>query len=57
MLQELDKKDGEILKAAIADVRKWPAKSLQKALKERGISLADNVISKHRSQICRCYKD
>ena len=57
LLQELDKKDGDILKAAIADVRKWPAKSLQRALKERGISLADNVISKHRSQICRCYKD
>jgi hypothetical protein len=57
LYQELDKKDAEILKSAIADVRKWPAKSLQRALKERGLSLADTVIAKHRSQICRCYKD
>jgi hypothetical protein len=57
LYSELDKKDAEILKAAIADVRKWPAKSLQKALKERGVSLADTVISKHRTQLCRCYKD
>jgi len=54
---ELDKKDAEILKAAVDDARKWPAKSLQKALQERGLSLADTVISKHRTQLCRCYKD
>jgi uncharacterized protein (DUF2141 family) len=57
LLSDLDKKDGEILQAAIDDARKWPAKSLQKALKERGVSLADTVISKHRTKLCRCYKD
>lgn len=55
--EELDKKDAQILSAALADVRKWPAKTLQKALKERGISLADTVISKHRQQLCRCFQD
>ena len=57
LLSDLDKKDAEILEAAIGDARKWPAKSLQKALKERGVSLADTVISKHRTKLCRCYKD
>lgn len=57
LLTDLEKKDAEILQAAIDDVRKWPAKSLQKALKERGLSLADTVISRHRAKICRCYKD
>ncbi len=57
LANDLDKKDAEIFQAAIADVRKWPAKSLQKALKERGVSLADTVISRHRTKLCRCYKD
>lgn len=55
--EQLDKKDLSIFMDAISDHRKWPAKSLQKALKERGISLADTVIAKHRQQICRCYQD
>lgn len=57
VLEELDKKDAQILVAALADVRKWPAKTLQKALKERGLSLADTIISKHRQQLCRCFQE
>ena len=53
----LDESDQEILLEAIIDERKWPAKSLSNALKARGISLADTVISKHRKRVCRCYAE
>lgn len=55
--QGLEKKDLEIFLAAINDSRKWSAKGLQRALKERGIVLADTVISRHRQKLCRCYQD
>ena len=54
---ELEKKDVEILLAAIADSRKWSAKGLQTALKARGVIIADTVITKHRQKLCRCYQD
>ena len=53
--EDLEKKDAEIFLAAIADSRKWSAKGLQKALKARGVVLADTVITKHRQKLCRCY--
>ena len=52
---QLDKKDSDILLDAVNSPDKWPAKTLQNALKERGIILADTVIAKHRQQHCRCF--
>ena len=52
---QLEKKDSAILLDAINSPDKWPAKTLQNALKERGIILADTVIAKHRQQLCRCF--
>ena len=57
VLSELDQADQEILDQAIADYRSWPAKTLQNALKERGLVLADTTITKHRKQLCACAKD
>jgi hypothetical protein len=57
VLSELDQADQEILDQAIADYRSWPAKTLQNALKERGLTLADTTITKHRNQLCACAKD
>lgn len=57
ILEQLDKKDQEILMSAISDTRKWGAKTLQKALATRGIALADTTITKHRLQACRCYQE
>lgn len=55
--EELEKKDLEIFLAAINDSRKWSAKGLQRALKERGLVIADTVIARHRQKLCRCYQD
>ena len=52
---QLDKKDSTIFLEAVNSPDKWPAKTLQNALKERGIILADTVITKHRQQLCRCF--
>lgn len=57
IMEQLDKKDQEILKSAIDDTRKWGAKTLQKALATRGIALADTTISRHRVGACRCYQE
>jgi hypothetical protein len=57
VLSELEQADQEILDQAIADYRSWPAKTLQNALKERGLTLADTTITKHRKQLCACAKD
>ena len=56
ILQELEVSDQEILKAAIADKDRWGAKTLQNSLRERGLSVADTTISKHRNKTCACYR-
>jgi hypothetical protein len=54
--KELEPKDYEILTNAIADRSKWSAKGLQNALRARGVSLADTTITKHRNQLCNCFR-
>jgi hypothetical protein len=54
VLAELDKADSEILGQAVSDEQSWPAKTLANALKERGLSLSDTTISKHRRKLCAC---
>lgn len=57
LMAELDEADQEILNQAIADYQSWPAKTLQNALKERGLTLADTTITKHRKKLCACVKE
>lgn len=56
-LSDLDQADQEILTTALADIQSWPAKTLSNALRERGLTLADTTITKHRQGLCQCAKD
>ena len=51
---ELDKKDQEALDSYLADLERWPAKSLSNALSSKGIIVTDNTITRHRKGICSC---
>jgi hypothetical protein len=55
-LEKLEDNDAAILIAALADVDRWGAKTLQNALRERGLSLSDTTIAKHRNKTCACYR-
>lgn len=55
-LETLEKKDQDILNQALADKEKWSDKGLSNALRERGVSLADTTLSKHRKLICACFR-
>lgn len=50
----LDKKDQEILDAALADLNNWPSKTLSNALSARGLTVTDNSIARHRKGLCSC---
>lgn len=54
--QELDAKDFAILEAALNDDKTWSANGLSKALRKRGVVLADTTIGKHRNQQCWCFR-
>ena len=56
-LAELEQADQDILNQAIADYQSWPAKTLENALAERGIKIADTTITKHRKKLCACNRD
>jgi len=56
-LAELQPNDKDILIAALADVRAWPANTLSTQLRLKGLSLADVTITKHRRHACACYRD
>lgn len=55
-LETLDAKDQKILTDALADKDRWSDKGLSTALRQRGLSIADTTLSKHRKQICACYR-
>jgi len=55
-LEKLDENDSKILSAALQDIDRWAAKTLQNALRERGLSLSDTTITKHRNKTCACYR-
>lgn len=54
VLAELDQADKEILNQALSDQQSWPHRTLANALRERGLSLADTTIARHRQLICQC---
>lgn len=56
ILADLDKKDKEILEAALADTVRWGHNPLARALRARGVEVSDTTIAKHRSGDCRCGK-
>lgn len=56
MKDDLSESDYAIFIEAVNDKAKWPAKTLTNALRQRGVSVADTTISRHRSQICACYR-
>lgn len=55
-LSKLQAADKAVLVEALADEKKWPAKTLSNALKARGIQLVDSTISRHRQGHCSCLK-
>lgn len=50
----LDKDDQDFLFEAVGD-RAWPIKTLQRRLREGGIEVSEEAISKHRNQVCQCF--
>jgi hypothetical protein len=53
LLIELDEEDSKILDEALADER-WTARSLARALNDRGIPLATDTVRSHKNKTCRC---
>jgi hypothetical protein len=53
LLDKLDKKDKEILMAALAN-QEWTAKALARELTARGLSISDHPILRHRRKECSC---
>ena len=54
LLKTLSEQDQAVLGAAVNDDFRWPARTLQNSLKERGITLTDLTITKHRKGHCSC---
>lgn len=52
----LEPEDQKILETSVNDYETWSSKGLSKALRERGISVADTTITKHRERLCACYR-
>ncbi len=56
LIDRLDEADGAILSEAVENVQRWTANALSAALRERGITIADMTITRHRNKLCVCYK-
>jgi hypothetical protein len=57
VIETLQPSDQEILKAAILDSELWLANTLSNSLRSRGLSIADVTITKHRKNLCACFRD
>jgi transposase len=53
LLETLEPKDQEILKAALIDPA-WAHLTLANSLKERGIAISESPVRKHRLGRCSC---
>lgn len=51
----LDEADREILMSNLSDIS-IPHKTLEKALREVGVTLSDTAIARHRASYCSCSK-
>lgn len=56
LLETLSKADKQILEEALTNTQAWSSNALSLALKERGIILGDNSITKHRNKACSCFR-
>ena len=54
--QQMSDKDQEIFMDAINNPKSWSANALSTALRQRGVSVADTTITKHRNKTCACYR-
>jgi len=52
--QQLDEADRQIYLDAIGDTETWSAYALEIALKQRGISVSNDMLMLHRKGACRC---
>ena len=57
LLEDMTPEDKKILIDALANTGAWSANSLSSALRQRGVSVADTTITKHRNKTCACYRD
>lgn len=55
--KELDQADRAIFQQAVDNIQLWKAKTLSRELYKRGIKLADVTITRHRQQLCSCFRD
>ena len=53
LIDKLEKKDQEILIAALANPD-WASKGLARELTNRGLSISDQPILRHRKKECSC---
>ena len=51
--ESLEPDDRKVLLAATSDLT-WPAKALARQLRERGITVSDTTILRHRRRECPC---
>lgn len=56
MLNGLSEADGAILIEALDNQVLWPHATLSRALRQRGVSLADVTIANHRKRTCACFR-
>ena len=54
LIKTLGIEDRQVLMAAVDNPQMWPARTLSNSLQERGLSLADLTITKHRKGRCSC---
>lgn len=53
--ENLESSDSQILLEAV-DSPEWGFKTLQRALKAKGITLSDTTIAAHRRRQCSCFR-
>jgi hypothetical protein len=56
LLESLEPPDAEILEAAVLDSARWKIKTLADELNNRGLTISETPLSKHRARNCSCWK-
>ena len=57
VLESLEPKDADILRAALANPAKWSVNALHVALRQKGVDLGYQVLYRHRKLSCNCVSD
>lgn len=55
MLETLDKSDADVLAAAVMNPA-WKYSALESALFDKGLTLSQGTIKRHREKACSCWK-